>query len=400
MCSQTHLKGRLISRQRECKPRPTRNPDGDIGPRRKNRDVEIRDGQLTDHAGETLQLHVRTAAAYTAAEGQTICTDEHDSGHVNANADRKLTDQPRWFRLRESRGLMARERILVTGATGKVGKRLVKALSMEGHDVVALCRRGADGMAGENITVLLADICRTADYEMSLKNIDTVVHAAAVTHTNKVERYYEVNTHATAALIEACKKFCVKRFVFISTRAISEDGGCYSKSKSIAERHVSESGLDWVVLRLGEVYGMFGNAGVDGLLKTIGTLPFVPIIGSGEYALSPVYVDDAVAAIVSAVEKQHLKQKIYTIAGPESFSFNQLVDCILRVKGISRPRVHIPLPVVRFLSVLSSLIGGDGFLVKDQLPRLICRKDSDITQAVHDLGVMPRRFEDAIAVNR
>lgn len=295
---------------------------------------------------------------------------------------------------------MARERILVTGATGKVGKQLVKALSMKGHEVVALCRRGADEIAGENIAVLLADICRTADYEMSLKNIDTVVHAAAVTHTNKVEKYYEVNTHATAALIEACKKFCVKRFVFISTRAISEDGGCYSKSKSIAERHVFESGLDWIVLRLGEVYGMFGNAGVDGLLKTIETLPFVPIIGSGEYALAPVHVDDAVATIVSAVEKQHLKQKLYTIAGPESFSFNQLVDCILRVKGIRRPRVHIPLPAVRFLSALSSFVGGDRFLVKDQLPRLICRKDSDITQTVHDLGVMPRRFEDAIAANR
>ena len=293
---------------------------------------------------------------------------------------------------------MASERIFITGATGKVGKKIVKALSLKRHDIVALCKKSTDEMATENITVLLADLCETASYEASLKNIDTVVHAAAVTHTNMIERYYEVNSHATATLIEACKKYCVKRFVFISTRAISEEGGHYSRSKSFAERHVFESGLDWVVLRLAEVYGMFGNVGVDGILQSVEKLPFIPVIGSGEYELSPVHVDDAVAAIVSAVEKKELKRKIYTIAGPESFSYNHLIDCILRVRGINRPRVHISLPVFRFLAALSASIFGDRFLVKDQLPRLVCKKDTDITQAVRDLDVIPRRFEDAIAM--
>jgi len=293
---------------------------------------------------------------------------------------------------------MASERIFITGATGKVGKKIVQALSMKGHDIIAVCKTGAAETVAENVTVLRADLCDTTSYEAALNNIDTVVHAAAVTHTNTIERYYAVNAHATAALIEACKRFCVKRFIFVSTRAISEDGGHYSKSKSIAERYLFESDLDWVVLRLAEVYGMSGNVGVDGMLQGIEKLPFIPIIGSGKYELSPVHVDDAVVAIVSAVEKKELKRQIYTIAGPESFSYNQLIDCILRVRGINRPRVHVTLPVVRFLAALSASVFGDRFLVKDQLPRLVCKKDGAITSAGRDLDFMPRRFEDAIAM--
>jgi len=284
---------------------------------------------------------------------------------------------------------MAQKKIFITGATGKIGSFLVKALLNEGHRLTLLSRSGRWASSSGEVKVVTGDLLDSASYISGLQGIDLVVHMAAVTHTNDVDRYYKVNANATRELIKSCEDHGVKRFVFISTRAISDSGGDYSRSKALAEKYLRASALDWVILRPAEVYGVSGSEGVDMLLENIHRFPLIPIIGSGEYSFSPVHISDVIYAITKVIDRDDIKKAVYTIAGPESVTYKELVDLILKKRHLRRAKVHIPIPAVRLFLKLAALLFKNGSLAMDQLPRLTSEKSSDISQAAKDFGFEP-----------
>lgn len=285
---------------------------------------------------------------------------------------------------------MPKKIIFLTGAKGKIGRSLLKDIINKNYQIVALAHTTqADELRGPGIKYIYGDILEPASYASGLKGADIVLHMAAVTHTNKVNKYYELNSIATANLIEKCKEYGIKRFIFISTRAISEKGGHYSNSKLMAERHVVESGLDWVIMRLSEVYGIEGKTGIDMVLNNIEKLPFVPIIGSGEYKMAPVHISDVLFSIKQVIRGDDIKNRIYNIAGPESFTFNELVDKVLKVKNIKKIKVHIPIFLVYACAYILSVFAKNNFFAIDQLPRLTCGKSDDISLAAKELGFKP-----------
>ena len=249
--------------------------------------------------------------------------------------------------------------------------------------------------SGEIINIT-GDLLFPGSYEAALRGIDTILHMAAVTHTNNVSKYYEVNSNTTLKLLEAAKAHGVRRFIFISTRAISEKGGHYSRSKAIAEGYVRKSGMDWVILRLGEVYGIFSKTGVDMLIRNIKRFPFVPVVGNGQYRLAPIHISDIISSIIAVIEAKDKVNKVYNITGPEGFTYNELVDKISNLEGLSRVKVHIPLALVRILSKMCARIPKCDFLAEDQLPRLLCKKDEDISPAAKDINFHPARLEETI----
>jgi nucleoside-diphosphate-sugar epimerase len=291
---------------------------------------------------------------------------------------------------------MSEHKIFITGGTGKIGSILTRRLAEEGYDIVLLTRKitGEDLPAGVN--TVRGDIRDASSYSEALKGAHTVLHMAAVTHTSPPERYFEVNAAGTRDLIEACEKNGVKRFIHVSTRAISPDGGSYSVSKIEAEKYVRESTLKWVILRPSEVYGLGGKEGVELLLGKIDKMPFIPVLGTGEYGIAPLHVSDLVEAIVRVVKRDDLEKKIYTLAGPESFTYNELVDRIMEIKNVRKLKLPVPLFFVNILAGLLGLLPGDGRLVPDQVPRLTSEKSSDISLAAEDLSFKPKSIREAI----
>lgn len=291
---------------------------------------------------------------------------------------------------------METKRIFITGSGSKIGRRLTEILYKE-DIVMLLLDRGRLKRSGDPKVIYVGgDITDPASYSWGLEGVDAVVHMAAVTHTNDEKRYHDVNAAGTLNLIKACVAHGVRRFVFVSTRAISVDGGGYSRSKLIAERYVQESGIDWVILRIGEVYGLPDNGGVDALVRYIDRYPFVPVAGDGTARVCPVFIDDVLYAMRQALFKSDIRNRIYTIAGPESYTYNELVDLILRSRHINKPKLHIPVGLLNFMLSASSLFFGDRFHVKDQIPRLMSPKAEDISDARRDLCFNPVRLADKI----
>jgi NADH dehydrogenase len=164
----------------------------------------------------------------------------------------------------------------------------------------------------------------------------------------------------------------------------------------MAENHVQESKMKWIIVRLSEVYGISGEEGIEMIMNNILKMPFVPIIGNGSYRLAPVYIDDAVDSIIKVIKNTKAEGRIYNIAGPEGFSYNDFIDKVLRSKGIRRIKIHIPVSIFSFLIKILSIISRRNIITKDQVPRLLCEKSEDISLAKDELGFNPISFSEGL----
>ncbi|GAA3578446.1 hypothetical protein GCM10022197_39830 [Microlunatus spumicola] len=158
--------------------------------------------------------------------------------------------------------------VLLTGATGLVGSRLLPRLVDEGHDVRALVRGEAALPPGA--TAVRGDLADPASLRVAVEGVDVVVHLAAFFRTGDEKAIWRANLDGTRNLLDAVREHAPQaRFVMTSTgnvydadqaRPGRESDPCtptaaYPASKLAAELLVRESGLTWSILRLPFVYG-------------------------------------------------------------------------------------------------------------------------------------------------
>ena len=165
----------------------------------------------------------------------------------------------------------------------------------------------------------------------------------------------------------------------------------------MAEKYVRGSGLDWTILRLAEVYGIGGDTGVNLIINKIEKLPFVPVIGDGSYKMAPVHISDVLYSIERVVREESVKNRIYNIAGPESYTFNDFVDKVLRIKKIKKAKIYIPVWMINMSAHILAIFSKGNFFVIDQLPRFFCDKSDDISLAANELDFKPIGLEDQLS---
>ena len=165
----------------------------------------------------------------------------------------------------------------------------------------------------------------------------------------------------------------------------------------MAEAYVKESELDWIIMRLSEVYGITEEEGVDFLINHIKQMPIVPIIGNGEYSISPVHVSDVISAIIKVIDKAEIKNKVYNIVGPENFTYNGFIERISGLYKVRKIKVHIPTSFVWILLKIYFMISRSYYPAIDQLPRLFSDKLYDLSEASRDLDFKPLSLENFIS---
>jgi NADH dehydrogenase len=282
-------------------------------------------------------------------------------------------------------------RIFVTGASSDIGEKIVRSLLQEGHQVICLSRQ--KGFAIKGAIIIRGDLQDPARFKKDLQGIDMIIHGAAITHTDHAYQYKKVNFEATKDLISLAEYYGVKRFVYLSTRAIGPGGGGYALSKFLAEEILRASHLDWVILRLAEVYGTTKDEGINSLINMVLRKRIVPIVGNGEYELAPVHVDDVAEAVLGVTRHKNIGKRLYTICGPETYSLNELVSLLCRLYSLDRIVVHVPLFLIRIAAYLKRFLPLPFNITRDQIPRLQIPKSSDFSSAEKDLGFSPIRFE-------
>ncbi len=283
-------------------------------------------------------------------------------------------------------------RVLVTGASGGLGGRLLPALSAVA-EVRALVHKKPVALA--DVESVAGDLADLESLQAATAGVDRVLHLAAQTNTHREQEYFDVNVKGTENLLTACTQNGISRFVFMSSGAAHADGGAYSQSKLEAEARVRAWPGEWVILRAREVYGPDMTEGLAKLTGWIEKFGAVPVIGDGKYRLSPVHVDDVVDATVQAVMRDGIAKETITLAGPESLNFNTLVDRLAALKGKRPKKIYVPAALMRIAARLLSTLGVS-VLVPDQVARLLCDKPCDNSAARRLLDFNPRTLEEGL----
>lgn len=218
-------------------------------------------------------------------------------------------------------------KILITGATGKVGSRLAKRLAQRGDQVRALVRdltRGAD-LREAGIELAEGDLLKVESLASALRGVDVVVHCAAFFRGATAEEAHAVNDVGTQQLANAARAASVSRFVFTSTglvygstggRLAQEDDACaptaaYPLSKLAAERFLlTLEGLDVRVLRLPFVYGD-GDPHIQEAIPMLRTFSPTQRMSLGHHA----DVAQAVTRLLDAPSPAH---RIYNVVDDEA----------------------------------------------------------------------------------
>jgi nucleoside-diphosphate-sugar epimerase len=278
-------------------------------------------------------------------------------------------------------------KVLLTGATGFTGGRVLALMRDEGMAVRCLVRSAARAAQLPSGTeTAIGDIGDGDSMQAALRGCEALVNTASIGFGHG------------PALVRATEASGVKRALFVSTTAIFTTLNARTKSvRRDAEEAIVGSALDWTIVRPTMIYGSGRDRNMCRLIRLLARTPLMPVIGSGRNLQQPVYVDDVARALLLALGRPVAIRQAYNVAGAAPLTFNEVIDTIAALLRKRVFKVRIPVaPVVGTLR-LTERAGLRLPVKSEQLLRLNEDKAFDIGPALHDLGYAPFSFAEGIA---
>jgi nucleoside-diphosphate-sugar epimerase len=260
--------------------------------------------------------------------------------------------------------------IALTGATGFIGRRLLKELPRRGFRVRVLLRRPTE-VALDCGSAIIGDLARPQNMAAALADVNAVIHSAGVAHAMSgvpADDYRVLNTEATIALARAAERARVKRFVFLSsiraqvgpsaagvvTEALTpQPTDDYGRSKLAAEQGLATLGIDWVALRPVLVYGPGVKGNVAALVRLART-PYPLPLGGLAAKRSLIAVDNLVDAIETVLSAPAPLRRPLIVADAEPLTVAEMIAALRA--GLGRRPGLIPVPA----RVLALALGAAG----------------------------------------
>jgi nucleoside-diphosphate-sugar epimerase len=283
--------------------------------------------------------------------------------------------------------------ILVSGGAGVMGTRLVKDLVAAGHRVRALTLPGdpnAIRLADVDVEVVFGDIARPETLTGLFSGVETVFHLAGIILANDASLFRRINTGGTKNMVAAALEAGVRHFVFVSSTSAIEPISEYARSKAAAEEIVRAArGMAWTIVRPTLAYERGGGQEFMGFLDSLMKYPIVPFVGKGLARKNPVHVDDIGRGLLAIAGNPLTHGKIYNFSGGEEISIRDLARLMLRHQGISKPFVHVPLPLCRAAVFLMEKTMKNPPLTRYAISRIEQDAAADHSEAGRDLGYDP-----------
>jgi len=321
-------------------------------------------------------------------------------------------------------------RTLVTGATGKVGQRLVSALLREGAAVSVLTRepeKARSLLAGQGLGFRRADLTDAGSLAGQLEGIELIFHLASYSPAPDEPDIYEAPAHwpvtavGTRNLVEAAVAGGVQRLIYLSSvKAMGEEPGrggrpadetsprepetLYGRAKLAAERIVLEAaathGMHACVLRLPMVYGLPGQGNLARMIDAVARNRFPPWPRVTNRR-SAIHVDDAIQAALLAASLPRASGQVYLLSDGGDYSTRWLYEQIRLALGRPPPRWSVPMWLLMVAagagSVLERLTGRAVPLTRTGLSKLTGDACYSSEKIRRDLGFAPsHHLEDEI----
>jgi uncharacterized protein YbjT (DUF2867 family) len=260
-------------------------------------------------------------------------------------------------------------KIVITGAFSYTGKYVAQCLLDKGVNVITLTNHPnrPDPFNG-NVKAFPLDFDHPANLTSSIAGADVLVNTywvrfdwRATTQAGAVEN--------TRTLMQAARSAGVRRVIHVSITNPSADSHLpYFSGKALNEQAVVNSGMGYTILRPTLIFGK-EDILINNIAWVLRRFPFFGQIGNGQYKLQPVYVEDLAQIACQSVYSQ--ADSVLDVAGPETYTFDDLVGLIGRKIGHLRPILHFPALMALQAARLISLFVGDVLLTKDEVQGLM-----------------------------
>lgn len=289
--------------------------------------------------------------------------------------------------------------ILLTGATGFVGSHILKRLIDQHIKVRCIVRSISNAriLDSKGIDVHKGDVTDMASLNGSCKGVDTVIHLVGIIREGKGITFEKVHYQGTANILEESKKSGVRKFIHMSALGTRVDAvSRYHKTKWQAEEVVKNSGIDYTIFRPSIICGPEDEF-VNMFAKMMRRSPVIPVIGSGNHKMQPIYVEDVVSSFLKTVDNDKTIGKIYELGGPDALTFNDILKTIADVIGRNIMLLHIPTGIMRPVAWLMEQTLHSPHVTREQLIMLNEENTCNISAMREDLGIHPKNFQDTIS---
>ncbi len=310
-----------------------------------------------------------------------------------------------------------RAKVLVTGATGLIGRHLVRQLLQKGDRVRIFVRRPPPEFTNDlNIEAFLGDLGDPAAVDRAVSGTNIVYHLGA-TMKGSAHDHERGTVCGTQNIVDSVLRHDVQRLVYVSSLSclhaadsgrgaiVTEDWpvepfpikrGAYTQAKTEAEKIVRDAvrhrQLRAVVLRPGRVFGPGMTLLTPEVARRIGN--FFVILGDGTHELPLVFVEDVVNAIVLAAENSKFDGRVFHIVDRTHITQNQLVGDYILKNDKTAKVVHVPVAILYALAagleVLSKVLNRAVPLSIYRVKSALARMQFDCSRAAREIGWQPR----------
>ena len=282
--------------------------------------------------------------------------------------------------------------VLVTGATGFLGLRVVQRLLETNHEVRVMVRNpGSESVFSTPPTdVCYGNVSDPDALTEACRGISEVIHLVAVIRGGP-RQFDAINRQGTANVVAAAKAAgSVRRIVHVSALGAANVPRLrYLHSKWLGEQEVVNGGLPYVIIRPSLIFGP-GDEFTNAVAALVRATPVTPVIGSGNNRLQPIHVADVARCVVSSISGNVRGSRTVEIGGPDQLSYNEILRIVAQVMGRRRLRVNVPIWKMRLPIALMELLTPRPPINSAMLQLITLRNVTEPDSVLREFGFRPR----------
>jgi uncharacterized protein YbjT (DUF2867 family) len=234
--------------------------------------------------------------------------------------------------------------ILLTGATGFIGNRVLQALSRKNLQIRCLVRKPASSQ-NPNITYVIGDVLDHDSLIRATAGVDTVyyfIHMMGNQPAGEERKFDELDRLAINNMVRACRENGVKRIIHLTgMRNPREKLSHHLESRKEVEDIIRNSGIDHTIFRASIIIGR-GGAAFDILDTVVRKFSIIPIFDWENTRVQPIYIDDVIRYLVECLDRKGTINKCYDIGCSQVLTYKELIQQYAHELGLKRIFIRIP----------------------------------------------------------
>ncbi len=296
--------------------------------------------------------------------------------------------------------MIKNEIITIFGASGFIGRNVVRLLAQEGYRIRAACRDlekakflRTMGEVGQ-ISIIQAFVENEASVDEAIKGANMVINLVGTLYEKRSQTFEQVHIIGAQTIAKATAAQKVQRLIHFSALGASKQSPSrYAQTKKAGEKAVMEAYPRAIIVRPSVVFGpddLFYNR----FARLLKTLPILPLIGSGSTELQPVYVGDVAHAIREILQKcPNRKSEIFEIGGPRIYTFRRIIEYMVELTHSHAVLLPIPFPLAKLMGRVCEWLPNPP-LTYDQVLLLQCNNTlNGKSNALLNFGITPQPVE-------